>query len=202
MSADLDNLIKDMLSPITDIRKTAETKLNYFMENMKIEDLDTLLNHLMNSKNEDIKIFICVIIRKFISTKITQENTELFIQYFSQIKIKFIEILLHKETTIRLTKNLLVCFLDGLTLLKTNESFCIGNILDIFSYFSQYYLSKKNSNEIKDINRCLFIFEKFIKFIARIPVNQKLENAIKNFYSNIINDYKINIGNIINRNLN
>ena len=202
MSADLDNLIKDMLSPIADIRKAAETKLNYFMENMKIEDLDTLLNHLMNSKNEDIKIFICVIIRKFISSKITQENTELFIRYFSQIKIKFIEILLHKGTTIRLIKNLLVCFLDGLTLLKTNESFCIDNILDIFSYFSQYYLSKKNSNEIKDINRCLFIFEKFIKFIARIPVNQKLENAIKNFYSNIINDYKINIGNIINGNLN
>ena len=202
MSFDLEIFAKDMLSPYNDIRKAAETKFNLFFENMTLNDLDSLLNHLINSNNEDTKIFICVIIRKFISEKINESNNELFIKYFSQNKIKFIEILLYKETTIRLIKNILVCFFDALSILKMNESLCIDNILDIFSFFSQYYSNQKNSNEIKDINRCLFIFKKFIKFISKFIVNQKLENAIKNFYSNIINDYKMNIANIINGNLN
>ena len=202
MSLDLEILIKDMLSPFNDIRKAAETKFNYFFDNIKVNDLDNLLNYLINTKNEDTKIFICVIIKKFILTKINQNNNEIFIQYFSQNKIKFIEILFHKESTIRLIKNLLACFFDALSILKTNESLCLDNILDIFSYFSQYYSNKKKSNEIKDINRCLFIFKKFIKFISKITVNQKLENTIKNFYTNIIADYKMNIANIINGNLN
>ena len=94
MSFNLEIFAKDMLSPYNDIRKAAETKFNLFFENMTLNDLDSLLNHLINSNNEDTKIFICVIIRKFISEKINESNNELFIKYFSQNKIKFIEILL------------------------------------------------------------------------------------------------------------
>ena len=102
----------------------------------------------------------------------------------------------------KLIKNLLLCLFDALSLLKTNENLYINNIYDIFSYFAQYYSNKKQSNEIKEIMKCLLIFEKFIKFIQKVTVNQKLENLIKSFYYNIIEDYKSIISNIINGNLN
>ena len=202
MSSDLEMLIKDILSPFNDIRKAAEAKFNYYYENMTLEDLDSLLNQLINIKDENIKIFICVIIKKFLSEKINQNNTEKFIQYLSSNKMKFINILLYNETSTKLIKNLLVCLIESLYLLKNNEALFIDNIYDIFSYFSQYYTNKKNSKEIKEITRCLFIFRKFIKFMQKVTVNQKLESAIKSFYSIIIEDYKTNISNIINGNLN
>ena len=198
MSYDLEIIIKDILSPFNDIRKSAETKFNYFFENMNIKDLDSLIDQLNNSKDENTKVFICVIIKKYISEKISKNNYELFIQYFSQNKVKFINILLHKETTIKLIKNLIICLFEALSTLKINESLYIDNIFDIFSYFSQFYSNKKNSKEINEITRCLFIFEKFIKYIEKVTFNEKLESSIRNFYSIIIDDYKNNIFNIIN----
>ena len=202
MSSDLEVLIKEILSPINDIRKAAEIKFNNFYENMTTKDIDDLLNELIKSKDENTKIFICIMIKKFISEKINQNNNEIFIQYFSENKIKFINILLYNEESPKLIKNLLLCLFDALSLLKINENLYINNIYDIFSYFSQYYSNKKQSNEIKEIMKCLLIFEKFIKFIQKVTVNQKLENLIKSFYYNIIEDYKSIISNIINGNLN
>ena len=202
MSSDLEVLIKEILSPINDIRKAAEIKFNNFYENMTTKDIDDLLNELIKSKDENTKIFICIMIKKFISEKINQNNNEIFIQYFSENKIKFINILLYNEESPKLIKNLLLCLFDALSLLKTNENLYINNIYDIFSYFAQYYSNKKQSNEIKEIMKCLLIFEKFIKFIQKVTVNQKLENLIKSFYYNIIEDYKSIISNIINGNLN
>ena len=40
MSFSLEIIIKDILSPINDIRKSAETKFNQYYENMTINDLD------------------------------------------------------------------------------------------------------------------------------------------------------------------
>ena len=161
MSSDLEVLIKEILSPINDIRKAAEIKFNNFIENMTTKDIDDLLNELIKSKDENTKIFICLMIKKFISEKINQNNNEIFIQYFSENKIKFINILLYNEESPKLIKNLLLCLFDALSLLKTNENLYINNIYDIFSYFSQYYSNKKQSNEIKEIMKCLLIFEKF-----------------------------------------
>ena len=84
MSFNLEIIIKDILSPINDIRKSAETKFNQYYENMTINDLDNLLNELTKSNDENIKIFICITIKKFISEKVNQNNNEMFIQYFSK----------------------------------------------------------------------------------------------------------------------
>ena len=176
MSSDLETIIKDILSPFNDIRKSAEIKFNYFFENMNIKDLDSLLEQLNNSKDENIKVFICVIIKKYISEKISKNNYEIFIQYFSKNKVKFINILLHKESSIKLIKNLIICLFEALSTLKINEPLYIDNIFDIFSYFSQFYSNKKNSKEINEITRCLFIFEKFIKYIEKVTFNEKLES--------------------------
>ena len=202
MSSELDILIKDILSPINSIRKTAEQKFNFFYENMTIKDFDSLLNELTKSSEDNIKIFICVIIKKFISEKISQNNQEIFIEYFSTNKIKFINILLTANTSTKLIKNLLDCLLDSLYILKSNENIYIDNIYDIFSIFAQYYINKKQANEITNIFQCLFICKKFIKFMQKVTVNKKLEDSIIAFYSNIIQDYQSIINNITNNNLN
>ena len=202
MSFSLEIIIKDILSPINDIRKSAETKFNQYYENMTINDLDNLLNELTKSNDENIKIFICITIKKFISEKVNQNNNEMFIQYFSKNINNFINILLYNEVSSKLIKNFLICLFGALEFFKSKENLYIDNICGIFSYFSQYYSAKKNANEIKEVMKCLFIFEKFIKFIQKVTVNQKLDDLIKNFYLNIIEDYKKIILNIINEKLN
>ena len=202
MSFGLEILIKDILSPINDIRKSAEIKFNQFYENMTIKDIDNLLNEFIKSKNENVKLFICITIKKFINEKINENNNEAFIQYFSENKINYINILLYNEVSSKLIKNFLTCLFDALELFKLKENLYIDNICDIFLYFSQYYSSKKNANDIKEVMKCLFIFEKFIKFIQKVTVNQKLDNLIKTFYLNIIEDYKEIISNINNEKLN
>ena len=66
MSSNLDNLIKNILSPNNDIRKSAEQQLNAFYENMTIIDLDDLFKQVIISQEENIKMYICILIKKFI----------------------------------------------------------------------------------------------------------------------------------------
>ena len=66
MSLNLENLIKNILSPINEIRKSSEQELNNYFENMTISDLDFLFNQLIILKDENIKIYISILIKKFI----------------------------------------------------------------------------------------------------------------------------------------
>ena len=181
MSFNLEIIIKDILSPINDIRKSAETKFNQYYENMTINDLDNLLNELTKSNDENIKIFICITIKKFISEKVNQDNNEMFIQYFSKNINNFINILLYNEVSSKLIKNFLICLFGALEFFKSKENLYIDNICGIFSYFSQYYSAKKNAIEIKEVMKCLFIFEKFIKFIQKVTVKSNYNKFNKKF---------------------
>ena len=201
MSSDLVILIKDLLSPNNNIRKSAETKLNNIFENMTLQDLNGLLNQLIQVKEENIKLYILMIIKKFINEKIDENNYEIFIQFLSNNKINFINLLLSKETSVKLIKNLLDCLFCKIKILKSKDSY-INYTYDTFTYLIQYYLNKKQANEINEIIRCLLVCGKYLKYIKEVTVNKKLEDLIKNFYSNIIEDYKIIVSNIINNNLN
>ena len=72
MSAHLENIIKNILSPINEIRKSAEQELNNFYENMNISDLDNLFNQIIIVKDENIKLYISILIKKFIEEKISK----------------------------------------------------------------------------------------------------------------------------------
>jgi len=92
---------------------------------------------------------------------------------------------------------LIISLCSALSYFKDQEELYANNINDIFSYFSQYYLSKKQTPDIKGTIQCLFICKKFIKFMKKVTVNQKLESLIKNFYTIVIYDYNTLCNNII-----
>ena len=204
MSSNLDNLIKNILSPNNDIRKSAEQQLNAFYENMTIIDLDNLFKQVIISQEENIKMYICILIKKFIESKINQSNKQLFLDYFSKNKNNIINLILSNNLSIKLSNILFLSFCSGLSYFLNEESISlyIDNINEIFSNFSQYYLVKKQNQDIKAIIQCLFICKKFLKFIKTIAVNEKLEELIKKFYSVVIEDYKSFCNTIINNNLN
>ena len=204
MSSNLDNLIKNILSPNNDIRKSAEQQLNAFYENMTILDLDNLFKQVIISQEENIKMYICILIKKFIESKINQSNKQLFFDYFSKNKNNIINLILSNNLSIKLSNMLFLSFCNGLSYFLNEESISlyIDNINEIFSNFSQYYLVKKQNQDIKAIIQCLFICKKFLKFIKTVAVNEKLEELIKKFYSFVIEDYKSFCNTIINNNLN
>ncbi len=109
MSTNLEVLINDLLSPINEVRKSAESKFDAIFQKMTINDLDGLLNQLVQTKKENIKIYICVIIKKFIDEKLNISNVDSFFEYFLNNKKKFINILLIPESSKQLIKTLLVC---------------------------------------------------------------------------------------------
>ena len=198
MSLNLENLIKNILSPINEIRKSSEQELNNYFENMTISDLDFLFNQLIILKDENIKIYISILIKKFIEEKISKNNEELFINYFSKNKMNIINLLLSNNISNKIINMLIISLCKSLSYFKNYENLFIDNIYEIFSFFSQYYLSKKQSQNIKEIIQILYICKKFIKFMKTATVNQKVENLIKDFYSVIISDYNIICKNIIN----
>ena len=204
MSSNLENLIKNILSPNNELRKSAEQQLNTFYENMTILDLDNLFKQIVISQEENTKMYICILIKKFIEEKINQNNKQLFLDYFSKNKNNIINIVLSNNFSIKLTNMLILSICNGLSYFKNDENInlYIDNIYEIFSTFYQYYLLKKQTQDIKAINQCLQICKKFLKFMKNVVVNQKLETLIKNFYSIIIDDFNSFCNNIINNNLN
>ena len=87
MNSNLEQLIKDILSPKNEIRKSAEQQLNSFLNNMNVTNLDDLFKQLIISQNEDIKMYIIILIKKFIEKKlmkITKSSLEII---FLKIKL-------------------------------------------------------------------------------------------------------------------
>ena len=202
MSLNFEKLIKNILSPINEIRKASEKEMNTFYENMTISDLDNLLKELILYTDENIRLYICLLIKKFIEEKITQNNQELFTDYFIKNKNNIMNLILSNNLSIKIINIMITILGAGLRDLKNNnnENIYIDNIYDIFSYFSQYYLAKKQTQDIKATLLCLYICKKIIKFMKNETVNKKLETLIKNFYSIIIEDYNNICINIIKNN--
>jgi len=200
MNSNLEQLIKDSLSPKNEIRKSAEDQLNSFLDNMTISNLDNLFKQLIISQNENIKMYIIILIKKFIEEKINENNKKLFMDYFSKNKNNILNLLISNNQSIKIINMLIISLCSGLSYFKEQEDLYTNNIYDIFSYFSQYYISKKQTQDIKGTILCLFICKKFIKFMKKVTVTQKLETLIKNFYTIIIEDYNTICNNIINNN--
>ena len=203
MSTNLEVLINDLLSPINEVRKSAESKFDAIFQNMTLNELDGLLNQLVQAKKENIKLYICAIIKKFIDEKLNISNVDSFFEYFLNNKKKFINILLIPESSKQLIKTLLVC-LFSFDFIKQQELYYnkyLNILYELLLYLVECYFNKKESKDIKEIIQCLLVSEKYIKRI-REYLNQTLEDFIKKFYNNIFNDYKIFVNNIINENLN
>ena len=203
MSTNLEVLINDLLSPINEVRKSAESKFDAIFQNMTLNDLDGLLNQLVQAKKENIKLYICAIIKKFIDEKLNISNVDSFFEYFLNNKKKFINILLIPESSKQLIKTLLVC-LFSFDFIKQQELYYnkyLNILYELLQYLVECYFNKKESKDIKEMIQCLLVSENYIKRI-REYLNQTLEDFIKKFYNNIFNDYKIFVNNIINENLN
>ena len=207
-NSNLENLIKNILSPINEIRKASEQQLNCFYENMSISDLDNLLKQLnINiSQDDNVKMYICILIKKYIEEKIiaNQKDKEIFIEYFIKNKNNIINLILSNNLSIKLINMLIISLCDSLSLLQNkdnnDENIYLDNIYEIFTIFSKYYINKKQTQDIKATMQCLYICKKFLKFMKSVTVNQKLEKIIKDFYCIIIQDYNSIINNIINSN--
>ena len=145
-------------------------------------------------------MYICILINKYTEEKITQNNQQLFIEFFSSKKNDIINLILSNNLSIKLINMLIISLCNCLSYFKNNENLYIDNIYEIFSYFSQNYIAKKQTQDIKSIMQCLHISKKFLKFMKSVTVNQKLETLIKNFYSIIIEDYNNFCNNLINNN--
>ena len=186
-----ENLIKNILSPINDIRRSSEQQLNIFYENMSVSDLDNLLKQLNITQDDNIKMYICILIKKYIEEKISNniKDKEIFIAYFIKSKNDIISLILSNNLSIKLINMLLISLISSLSLLKNNENVYIDNIYEIFTYFSKYYINKKQTQDIKATMQCLYICKKFLKFMKSLTVNQKLEKIIKDFYCIVIQDY-------------
>ena len=204
MSSNLESLINELLSPINNIRKSAENKFETLFKSMNLEDLDGLLNQLIQVKKAHIKSYICVIIKKFIEEKVNISNIQSFFNYLLKNKIKFIDILLSNESSILIIKNIIIC-LFSFGYIKSEESYYnkyLNILYEFFSYLVQCYLNKKEKNDLNEIIRCLIVCEKFIKKMESEKINQTLDDFIKKFYNIIFEDYKTFISNIINGNIN
>ena len=202
MSLKFEILINNFLSPINEIRNSAEIQLNNFYENMTVSNLDTLFKQLIITQDQNIQMYLSILIKKFIEEKITRKNQELFVDYFSKNKINIIDLLLSKNISFRIINMIIISLCNGLLYFKNNENLYVENLYELFSYILKFYLSKKKNGDIKATIISLYITQKFIKFMKKETVNKKLDTIIKEFYSIIIEDYNIICGNIINNNLN
>lgn len=195
MSLSLEQTIKNFLSPNEQSRKYFENLLNTYFNSMQISDLSTLYSGLKLSTDNNIRIYLSILIKNFIEQKITSENKDTLISYISDQKFNILDIIFIPDLEQKTVNLLLLSFCKALSFFEVDISNYYNIIYELFTAILQVYSNQKNSQNISNIFRALYICYKFIKYIEKNIIEKKLEIRLKllneEFYNNIlVNDYE------------
>ena len=195
MSLNLENIILDFFSSNDYKRKNADSKITNFFNSMKINDLSNCFSILKTSSNNNVKLYISIIIKNFIEQKINLENRDLFIQYLNQYKYEILNIILYSSLENKTINLLLLSFCKGLSFFQIDIENYNKIIYELSFYILQYYINKRNegNKDGNSLSKSLFICSKFIKYIDKEISQIKYENIynIDKFENDKLNEYNI-----------
>jgi hypothetical protein len=176
---DFNTILSNYLSPDSTTRQNAETKINQYLTANPYY-LDVLFSNLQPAQtNDQVKLFIAMIIKKIFETNINEENYLLYLDYIQKRKADIVNNILNLKSDFK-TLNYFVLILEKcVSLFKENFA-----LEEIFQYIFEFYNYNKAQGNVDETFRGLYISFKLLKTL------DKESNFRQNeFYNKIVNDY-------------
>ena len=164
------------------IRKNAENQIGTIIENCNLSDFDYLFNYLINNNNNQINLFVSLIIKKYCEN-ILEKNDLRIKEYILLKKYDIINIILNINDDYKINNILVFSFSNLLNIFEDEQYNQIFD--DIFLKLFQFYKEQKNiNNNYKKTFQILFIFFKFLKYSKN-----KIKKNFNEMYKILINDF-------------
>lgn len=205
MQNNFESLLQGYLSPDFSIRSQAENQLNALLAKGNPYDLDMLFDSIEKANNNQVKLFISLLIKKVVETCITVQNQQSYCEYINLRKAKIVNIILNIQCEIKTLNILLVALCQLIDLqISNSKTDNINNnpfFIDIFVYIFEFYNYNKNiPNNYTKTFQGLFVLFKVIKYCKEITKDEfeQLYEKFKSFYEQIITDFSNIVTNLFN----
>jgi hypothetical protein len=175
---DFTSILSNYLSPDSKTRMDAENKINQYLTANPYY-LDILFNALNTETNNQVKLFIAIMIKKIFETNLNEENYPLYLEYIKNRKAEIVNNVLNIKADLK-TVNYFVLILEKCVALF-KENFPLD---EVFQYIFEFYNVNKSNGNVYETFQGLYITFKLLK-----TLDKESEFKQTAFYEKIINDY-------------
>jgi hypothetical protein len=166
-------ILADYISPNNIIRAEAEKQIQNYLNPA---GLDILFNSLSIQTNDQVKLFIAILIKNIFDTKL-EENLPAYEEYVKTRKADIVNTILNLKADIKTTKHLVLVLDKCIKTFETNFP-----ASELFDYIFDFYNQNKAAGNVYETFHGLYISFKLLKHYEK-----EFHNNF--FYEKIINDY-------------
>jgi len=206
------SILNNYLSPNNHIRVNAEQQLNELIARGDPNDLDYLFQALHTNEDNNVKLFIAILIKKVFDTCINDNNRSQYKQYISIRKVEIVNTILNLKSDLK-TINFLVLILENCINLFENYNYESSHMNlhvngglnlentqvehplrpdEIFKLIFNLYNLNKSQGNLEMTFQQLYISFKLLKFSKDWEGKNILEFAkvLSDFYTKIFQDFE------------